>query len=32
LTLRFVRTLAIPLALAAAAYLAQQVVFLTVIG
>jgi len=30
LTLRFVRTLAIPLALAAAAYLAQQVVFLTV--
>ena len=32
LALRFVRTLAIPLALAAAAYLAQQVVFLTVIG
>jgi hypothetical protein len=32
LTLRFVRTLAIPLALAAAAYLAQQVVLLTVTG
>ena len=32
LAVRFVRTLAIPLALAAAAYLAQQVVFLTVIG
>jgi len=30
LAVRFVRTLAIPLALAAAAYLAQQVVFLTV--
>jgi hypothetical protein len=32
LALRFVRTLAIPLALAAAAYLAQQVVLLTVTG
>ena len=32
LALRFVRTLAVPLALAAAAYLTQQVVFLTVIG
>ena len=32
LALRFVRTLVIPLALAAAAFLAQQVVFLTVIG
>jgi hypothetical protein len=32
LALRFVRTLAIPVVLAAAAYLAQQVVFLTVTG
>jgi hypothetical protein len=32
LALRFVRTLAIPLALAAVAYLGQQVVFLTVTG
>jgi len=32
LAVRFVRTLAIPLALAAAAYLAQQVMFLTVTG